>query len=173
MAPFSEVFVTPWLGFFPMLVGLLALAMFALLAATYLTVASADAALREDFRRRALAAEAVVLLLGAVGLFFRGETGLFPILAGAAAVVATGALWKRRYPLARIAVGAQVSLILWGWAATQYPFLIPGALTIRSAAAPDPTLTTLLWVGVIGAALLLPSLGYLMRLFASRESLHD
>ncbi|MFL5563339.1 MAG: cytochrome d ubiquinol oxidase subunit II, partial [Gemmatimonadaceae bacterium] len=39
---FADVFVTPWLDFFPLAVGLLALALFAFLAAVYLTVAARD-----------------------------------------------------------------------------------------------------------------------------------
>jgi cytochrome d ubiquinol oxidase subunit II len=151
----------------------LAVAIFAFLAATYLTVATKDDALREDFRRRALWAALVVVVLGGVGLSLHGDRDIFPILAGAAAVVGIWGLWSRRFRLARLAIGAQVSLILWGWAAAQYPYLIPEILTVRSAAAPRTTLVALLWVMVGGAVILIPSLRYLMRLFASRESLPE
>jgi cytochrome bd ubiquinol oxidase subunit II len=73
-----------------------------------------------------------------------------------------------RRSFARIAAAAQVSLILWGWLIAQYPYLIPPALTIRDAAAPAVTLR-LLAVGLAaGAAILLPSLRYMLRTFKAR-----
>ena len=53
-------FFAPWLAPFPFAVGLFALALCAFLAAMYLTVETPEAALREDFRRRALAAGVAV-----------------------------------------------------------------------------------------------------------------
>jgi cytochrome d ubiquinol oxidase subunit II len=68
--------------------------------------------------------------------------------------------------LARVAVGAQVTLILWGWALAQYPFVIPPALTIRQSAAPGVTLELLL-VGLgVGALVLIPSLRLLFKTFS-------
>jgi cytochrome bd ubiquinol oxidase subunit II len=86
-----------------------------------------------------------------------------------AAVGAIGALWIRRYRLARVAAGVQVSLILWGWALAQYPYLVPPALTIDEVAAPAATLTLLLWALAGGALVLFPSLVYLMRVFKQRR----
>jgi cytochrome bd ubiquinol oxidase subunit II len=175
------VFVAPWLAPFPVTVGLLALALFAQLAATYLTLVTDDAALRNDFRRRALASGAVAfafatlaaalahaepsfanagLLSGPKSVFWLAATGLF-------AATAMWALWRRRFALGRVAVGAQVSLILWGWASGQYPYLVPTAITIREAAAPHATLEVLLWALAGGAVLLIPSLRYLLRTFAA------
>ena len=57
---FAEVYVEPWLAVYPLTVGFLALALFAMLAAVYLALAARDDALREDFRRRALVAAVVV-----------------------------------------------------------------------------------------------------------------
>jgi cytochrome d ubiquinol oxidase subunit II len=179
-APFFDVFVAPWLATFPIAVGVLALTLFALLAATYLTVAARDAALREDFRRRALgsAGAAFVVAFGTLvlsrkaapqmGAGLTAATWSLPLhlVTGTAAVVAIWALWRRRFGLARVAVGAQVSLILWGWAAALFPYLVPPALTIRDAAAPDATLEVLLWLLAAGALILIPSLGYLLRTFA-------
>jgi cytochrome bd ubiquinol oxidase subunit II len=83
----------------------------------------------------------------------------------AAAVAAIGALWTRHYGLARLAAAAQVSLILWGWALAQYPYLVPPTLTIADAAAPGATLTLVLWALAGGALVLFPSLLYLFRIF--------
>lgn len=180
---FLPTFVTPWLAPFPLLVGVLALALVAQLAATYLTLAATDAALRDDFRRRALWSAAVAAALAAgAGVWFHllGPTDPGGLLRGArapvwlvvtAAVAATavGALWRRRYALARLAGCAEVSLILWGWAVAQYPFLLPPTITIDNAAAPRATLTLLLAALIGGAVVLIPSLAYLWRTFEARR----
>ena len=87
------------------------------------------------------------------------------LAAGAAAVTAIWAPWGRRYRLACVAAAGQVSLILWGWALAQYPYLIPSDLTIRAAAAPRITLILILWALTAGGLVLFPSLVYLLRVF--------
>ncbi len=67
--------------------------------------------------------------------------------------------------LARVAAAGQVSLILWGRAPAQYPYLIPPDLTIRAAAAPRITLVLVLWALLAGGLVLFPSLVYLLRVF--------
>ena len=178
-AGFADVFVWPWLAPFPIVVGLFALALFAFLAAVYLTIDASEPALREDFRRRALGAAAAVLVLAAAALAL--STGAAPRVAAgvvtapwsillhvctaAAAIVAIVCLWIRRFHAARLAAAAQVSLILWGWALAQFPFVIPTTLTIRQGAAPRVTLELLALGLSAGAVILLPSLRYLFRTF--------
>jgi len=176
---FAEVFVNPWASPFPAAIGCFALALFAFLAATYLTLDAQDEELREDFRTRALAAAGAVFVCAAVALVLAhsaaprvaiGVVGalLMQAATASAAITAIAALWLRHYRLARIAAAAQVSLILWGWLIAQYPYLIPPALTIRDAAAPPVTLR-LLAVGLAaGAVILLPSLRYMLRTFKAR-----
>ena len=184
VASFTQVFVLPWFAPFPIVVGLFALALFAFLAAVYLTVVATDDALREDFRRRALAMAGVVLVLAAVSLALSfsaapriasGVMGTSWSLAlhactATAAVGAVVALWRRRYSVARVAAAAQISFILWGWAFSQYPFVIPSTLAIRDAAAPRLTLELLLIGLTVGALVLIPSLIYLFRTFAKPVS---
>ena len=114
----------------------------------------------------ALAAIALALSMGAAprvaaGVVTAPWSLLLHVLTGAAALTAIAALWLRRYHLARVAAGAQVSFILWGWAFAQFPFVIPTTLTIRQAAAPRITLELLLTGLAGGAVILLPSLRYL------------
>jgi cytochrome d ubiquinol oxidase subunit II len=176
---FYPPFVAPWLTPFGIAVGVLALCLFTFLAAVYLTLETDHPALQEDWRRRALIAAAAVFVVafGALGLAVadglrmgRGLTtgpaavGLHVVTA-AAAVTAIWALWRRHYRVARVAAVGQVALILWGWALTQYPYLIPPDLTIRSAAAPRVTLVLVLWVLAAGGLVLFPSLIYLFRVF--------
>jgi cytochrome d ubiquinol oxidase subunit II len=178
-AGFVATFVAPWLRPFGVGVGVLTLALFAFLAAVYLTVEAREPALREDFRRRALGAAVAVFVaaFGSLGVALLGApltgraltTGPWaPALhaaTGLAAVIAVWALWRRHYRLARVAAAGQVSLILWGWALAQYPYLIPPDLTIRGAAAPRITLVLVLWALVAGGLVLFPSLIYLLRVF--------
>jgi cytochrome d ubiquinol oxidase subunit II len=176
---FADVFIGPWAAAFPVSVGVFALALFAFLAATYLTVDAEDDGLRDDFRARALMAAAVVFASAATALVLArsaaprvaiGVVGAL-VIQGAtavAAVTAIAALWRRRYRLARMAAAAQVSLILWGWLLAQYPYVIPPALSIRDAAAPPVTLRLLAMGLAAGAAVLLPSLRYLLRTFKGR-----
>jgi cytochrome d ubiquinol oxidase subunit II len=64
-----------------------------------------------------------------------------------------------------VAAGLQVSLIFWGWALAQYPFLVPPDLTIANSAAPASTLRLVLIALGVGGAVLLPSLWYLFQVF--------
>jgi cytochrome d ubiquinol oxidase subunit II len=177
---FAETFITPWFAPFPLAMGALALSMFALLAATYLAAAARDDALRADFRRRGLGAALAVMVVALVGLVIahrdaptlgRGLTtgwAIFPVATGLAALLAIQALRTRRWALARIAAAVQVSLILWGWVAAQYPLLIPPTETMSASAAPRVTLTLLLYALAGGGAILLPALAWLFRLFGRR-----
>jgi len=171
-----------WLRPFPALVGLFACALFAFLAAVYLTV-EARGPLQEDFRRRALWAGGAVFL-GALGaallswqdapLVFRGLTGRawslpLHLATGAAAGTALWALWRRRYPLARLAAAAQVALIVAGWGASQYPWLVVPDVTLSSASAPPATQRLLLAALGLGGLTLFPSLWLLFRVFKGRR----
>ena len=181
-ATFAETFIRPWLASFPLLVGALALLLFAQLAATYLTLVTPDPKLRDDFRRRALGSAIAGLLVAAAaatqssGVWHVAMPMLLPpsaavagmALTGVAAAAALYALWRRHFRLARVACGVEVSLILWLWAVGQFPYLVPATITIRSAAAPAATLETMLWMIGAGVLLLVPSLAYLLRLFSTR-----
>ncbi len=176
---FSATYVTPWLNPFALSVGLFGLVAFAFLAAVYLTLEARERELQEDFRRRALTSgvglflAALLALLLALdgaprvrdGLIFAAWAVPLHLLTAAAAITALGALWARRWRVARVAAAAQVSLILWGWALSQYPYILPPDLSIAGAAAPAVTLRLVLAALVAGAVLLLPSLYYLFRIF--------
>jgi cytochrome d ubiquinol oxidase subunit II len=79
------------------------------------------------------------------------------------------AVWRWRPRLARIAVAAQVALVLWAWAVAQWPYLVPPDVTIAGAAAPESTLVAWLVVVGCGMLLLIPSLGILFAVFKARN----
>jgi cytochrome d ubiquinol oxidase subunit II len=172
-------FFSSWLAPFPFAVGLFALVLFAFLAAVYLTLETNDPALQEDFRRRALFAGVGVGIMALIVFFLAGtgapvvragisQTGWAAALHILTAFFALGAfytLWVRKYYMARFCAAAQVTLILLGWAFSQFPYLIVPDITIASAAAPRITLELLLGALIAGAIVLFPSYYYLFRVF--------
>jgi cytochrome d ubiquinol oxidase subunit II len=167
-----------WLAPFPIAVGFFAAALFAFLAAAYLAV-EAKGELQEDFRRRAIGAGVAVFVAAVVagvlswveaplvfiGLTRRGFSLPLHVATAIAAVTAFVALFRRRYRLARAAAAAQVTLIVLGWGAAQYPYLVVPGLTLTEAAAPRATLVPVLWALAAGAVVLFPSLYLLFRVF--------
>jgi cytochrome bd ubiquinol oxidase subunit II len=176
-------FLRPWLGPFPFAVGLFALVLFAFLAAVYLTVEAEDEALCEDFRKRALAAAGVVGALALTvylmshdaaplvrtGLTQRPWSWLLQIVTGVFLLGTIGALWRRRFHLARVLAVGQVALILSGWALALYPFLVPPDISVTQAAAPLSVLRPVLGGTAIGLLILVPSFLYLFRVFKGRN----
>jgi cytochrome d ubiquinol oxidase subunit II len=172
-------FISQWLGAFPFAIGFWTLALFAFLAAVYLTNETEEMDLREDFRRRALGAGMAVALMALVSFILaeRGapliRSGLskewwsipFQIATGLFSVGALAAVWKRRYRLARVLAMAQITFIIAGWGLAQFPFLIGPDLTFTNSAAPDSVLRVLIQALAAGAILLFPSLWYLFRIF--------
>jgi len=158
--------------------GLFACALFAFLAATYLAV-EAEGALRDDFRARALVGGVAVFITAVVAaalswseapVVFHGLTGRrwsLPLHAATAvaAVGAFAALLGRHFRLARLAAAAQAALIVLGWGASQYPYLVVPDVTLASASGPRATQVALLVALAAGALTLFPSLYLLFRVF--------
>jgi cytochrome d ubiquinol oxidase subunit II len=177
-------FFETWLQPFPIAIGLFALALCALLAATYLTVEVEDSALRDDFRRRALGAGVAVGALALVAFLLSGSgaprvraalaerpwSWPFHAATGAAAVTALAALYARRFRLARAAVAAQTVLIILGWGLAQMPYLIVPDLTLAAASASARTQRLLLIALAAGLPVLAPSLWLLFRVFKSARN---
>jgi cytochrome d ubiquinol oxidase subunit II len=169
-----------WTGPTSILIGTLAVAVSAYLAAVYL---SADAArmgerdLESYFRTRALTSGVLAGAIAVGGLFvvrsdarplFDGLVsggGLVALIASAVAGAATLALvWRRRYEPARVTAGLAVAAVVAGWALAQKPVLLPG-LTVEQAAAPHDTLVAITIAVLAGAVVLLPSLALLFGLY--------
>ena len=177
-------FFAGWLTPFALACGLFALALFAFLAATYLTVdPSAEPNVQNDFRLRALwsgsalAPIAFVVFItskqGAPAMYHGLTQWWAPLLIGTTlcfAIAALSSLWLRRFAVARVAAIGEVTLILGGWSLSQYPKLITPDVTIFNAAAPAITLRLLIYALVAGAVVLFPSLFFLFRIFKGKES---
>lgn len=181
---FVSSFVWTWLRPFPVCVGFFALILFAFLASVYLTLEVEDALLKEDFRKRALVSSVLVFLMAVLVFLLAGDdaphiryvltnsiwTWPLHLATGLFAIGAIASLWMRKYDLARIFTVFQVSLILWGWALAQFPFLVRPAITIYAAAAPKITLELLLGALIAGALLLFPSFYYLFVVFKTKKT---
>ncbi|MFN3653051.1 MAG: cytochrome d ubiquinol oxidase subunit II [Armatimonadota bacterium] len=167
----------PWLTPFCWSLGALSLAICAYVAAVYLTLET-EGETQEDFRRRALWAAAVMAALAALtALVARWDAPRFwealaqprvaPIqaLAVVLAALSAWAVYRRRYRLGRFAAAGQVALVVIGWGAAQYPYLVYPAYTLQETAAPDATLSFVLWTLVPGGLLLIPSLALLFYVF--------
>ena len=180
---FVTVFVAPWLTPFSLAVGVFTLALFGYLAAVYLTLEAHDTEERAAFRIRALVSATTVGVLAATVLVLAAPEVRLGLIASPWAVplhVATGAsaigtfvfLWFERFQHARVAVAAQVGLILWGWALAHYPYAIRPHLTLAESAAPANVQILLLQVLGVGAVILLPSLLFLFGIFGPRGAQH-
>jgi cytochrome bd ubiquinol oxidase subunit II len=71
----------------------------------------------------------------------------------------------RRYLLVRLTSALAVTAIIWGWAAAQYPYMLPPDVDYTAAQATHAVLVATLVVTGIGALVLLPSLAWLLVLF--------
>ena len=180
----SASFWTTWTTPFALACGAFALGLCTVLAATYLTVEAQtanDAPLVEAFRNRAIISGAITAAIGLVAailayfeapILWRGLVGKALPLSLAAVLIGlatAGALFRRRYRAARILVAGEAVFILAAWAVGLAPYLVVPDLTIDNAASPPITQALLLITSVIGLALILPSLWFLLAVFKGKN----
>jgi len=173
--------ITSWLNPTSAVTGGFAVVACAFVASSYLVVDArrgGDEVLVAYFRRRAMASAVLAGVLSIVGLavlhsdaltLYARLTGRALPLVALAAIAGLASLflaWRRHYALLRIAAAGAVAAVLWAWGAAQFPDLLPGALTIRDAAAPHATLVATAVCTAVGMVLLIPSLVLLFRLFS-------
>jgi cytochrome bd ubiquinol oxidase subunit II len=174
-----------WTSAVPLLTAGLALVMCAFLAASYLTVESADAGDRElesIFRSRAILFGVVAGLLALVGLAvvrahapvlwagMRARGLPLVSLSASAGCASIATLLRRRYRVSRLCSALAVAAVVWGWGASQWPYLIVPGLTVRAASAPANVVRLVLGCSIAGAAILVPSLLLLFRIFKSSRA---
>ena len=175
-------FLETWFQPFPLIVGVLALSLFAYLSACYLAIEADESQLKEDFRNRALFSGFVALIVAFATYVVAGNSaqgirdglsrplvGFIELCAAVASLVAFHSLWVRRFNRARIASVTQVTLILMGWGVAQYPWMVRPDLTISNSAAPESVVSSLLGALALGALVLFPSLALLLWIFKSHR----
>ncbi|MEO6097742.1 MAG: cytochrome d ubiquinol oxidase subunit II [Fibrobacteria bacterium] len=184
---YLDGYVLPWLRPFPLALGAFTVCLFAFLAAVYLIGEAPAGPIRKRFARRARVASLVAVVCGG-GVFWAAESDGIP-LAGqftrswpalACVMVATAilpVLWLaliREWGWAsRMLAGGQIAVILAAWFVVRFPVLVKlregGDLTFFNSHAPAATLYQLGWALTVGAALILPALYYLLRVFKSED----
>jgi cytochrome d ubiquinol oxidase subunit II len=168
--------VSSWLNPTSILIGILAVATAAYLAAVYL---AADAVrigrsdLAAAFRLRALvsAVASGAVAIGGLAVLRQDARPLWDGLtsgSGVAAVTVSSVagaatlwlVWHNRFEPARLSASVAVAAIIAGWALAQRPTFLKG-LTIEQAAAGRSSLIAVIVSVALGAVLLVPSLGLL------------
>jgi cytochrome d ubiquinol oxidase subunit II len=165
-----------WLNPTSVLVGTLAVAAGAYVAAVFLVTAAHrhhDEVLEGYFRRRALAAGIVIGGLSIAGLLvlsadapglYAGLTGRGLVLIAASIVLGSTSLVLLARGATRgirVVAAAAVTAIVWGWGWAQFPAILPGSLSIAGAAAPPGTLSALIVIAIAAALTIGPSLAAL------------
>jgi cytochrome d ubiquinol oxidase subunit II len=170
---------TSWLNPTSAVIGVLAVATAAYLAAVYLAadaVRTREPGLAQAFRTRALVAGLVAGAFALAAPFVLREdapsiwdgltsgAGLVAMIVSAVAGVGTLALvWHRHFEPARYSAAVAVAAVVAGWPLAQSPEFLPG-LTVNEAAAGDSTIVAVLISVAAGALVLVPSLTLLFRL---------
>ncbi len=168
-----------WLTPFAISCGVFAQALFAFLAAVYLTLDTRDHPdLQMDFRNRGLVSGLFLAPIAFLVFWLSRENapiiyedltswwGPWLLLATSlCALTALWGLWRLRFGIARFAAVGQVALILLGWGLAQFPYLVVPEMTFELVAAPSITLRLVLIVLAVGSVVLLPSFYYLFWVF--------
>jgi cytochrome d ubiquinol oxidase subunit II len=171
--------VSSWLNPTSLLVGALAVATSAYIAAVFLAADAArigDHDLERRLRVRALAAGIIAGAIAIAGIAVLSSDAhplyhrllhsdalggaIVSILAG---VVTLELIRRSRFEVARYTAATAVAAVIAAWALAQNPVLLRG-LTVQQAAAPHDTLVAVSVAVLAGAVVLFPSLAMLFRL---------
>lgn len=185
---FWEAFIAPWFNWFSFSVGLFTVTLFTFLAAVYLIGESQSDQQRSAFitsaRRLNIAAVVIgIFVFASADLAGLSLLSLFieswvAILMVALATLLLPAIWRslnwRKVIWSRFLAATQVIAILMAWFWVQYPIVINRIegiddLTFYNSAAPETTLTQLVWALVVGSSIILPFLFYLMKIFKGSQ----
>lgn len=175
-------YLTGWISSLTVFTGFYAIGMCAYLAAVYL---AREAALAKDddltqlWRQRSLSTGLWMGLLSIGGLVTVGLEApalaeeilsrgwplvVVSLLCGIGSLIE---IWRSNFMRAVVASAGAVAAVVWGWAVSQYPLIVPPTITSEVSQAPDNVLWAMLAIITVGALLLFPSLAYLLYLFKS------
>src|ERR1700722_1328741 len=154
-----------WLNATSIVIGALAVATSAHLAAVYLAADAAhdqESELERSFRQRALGSGAIAGALAIASVFvlngddhrlfdslLSGRALPAVIVSALAGLAALGVVFERRYEMARYAASLAVAAIIAGWALARWPTILPN-LTVDQAAAGHDTLVSVVVVVLAG-----------------------
>jgi len=183
-ADYYEAFIAPWFNVFSFSVGLFTVTLFTFLSAVYLIGENRDPRQQATFTIFARRLNIAAVIIGSL-VFFSAEFEGLPLLSHFAeswfavgmVVVATlllPAIWwaliYARVWWSRLFAAMQVVAILLAWFWVQHPVMVNrqegfADLTFYNTAAPEATLTQLVWALIVGSCIILPFLFYLMKTF--------
>lgn len=159
-----------WLTPFSVLTGVAVVVGYALLGATWLNLKTSGELQAHARRMAMIFGVAMLVLIGVVSLWspfireiyferwFQWPTAFFsalvPLLLGICALVLWHGLTTDKHLQPFLAALGLFVLSFMGLGISFYPYMVPGALTIAEAAAPESSLKFLLW----GAAILVPTI---------------
>jgi cytochrome d ubiquinol oxidase subunit II len=165
-----------WINPTSILGGVLAVAVCAYLAAAYMVRDAerfGDDDMADYFRRRAIGAAVVTGAIALAGIWvlyddaryvFDGLTSralAFVIVSAICGLGSIVLLGKAAHRWARLLAAGAVASVVIAWGVAQWPYMLPETVKVSQAAAPDPTLWTVLAVFLVAAVTILPSLGLL------------
>jgi cytochrome d ubiquinol oxidase subunit II len=183
---FEGSFLTDWISPFSIFCGAFAVTLCGYLAAVYLAREAGlqgPESLAALWRRRALRAGAATGVLALAGLplmawgapeLWAGFSGKVLMLTGLFALASLGSLGAVATGRPQLAVGCSglaAALVVAGWGLAQYPLLIPPAISVASARAPEGTMRALAWCVAVGGVLTAPALLLLFSIFKSEKAL--
>jgi cytochrome d ubiquinol oxidase subunit II len=180
---FYQRFVNPWLGLFPLTLGVFMVLLFAYLAAVYLAGEPSDDDSGTEFIRYSKRLLVALVAFGLVVFFAAEVEGLHlfrlylnswisivsAVFASLLIPASLISLKKGFKNITRLVAGAQTGAILIGWFGIQYPVLVSlkntESLTVFNTVAPDKTLLMMIIALVVGLAVVIPLLIYLLKVF--------
>ncbi len=171
---------TSWINPMSVLGGVLAVVACAYIAAV-LVARDAERSGLDDlasyFRARALVSGVLAGGVALVGTFvvrmdapvlYEGLTrpaGVIVVgLSAAAGVASLVSIYRHSTRASRVLAILATAGILWGWAVGQFPWLLPGMLTVEQGAASEPVLVALLVAFVAAGVIAVPALLWLLTL---------
>lgn len=185
---FVSAYVKPWFNWFSLSVGIFTATLFSFLAASFLIPEVDQEQTREQFRRNALVTNWLVVVAGGlvfVGglvdgadfilLFISHPLSIACVTLATTTLIVLGVTIRRKSDqLSRILAAIQVALIVLGWLAMQFPYVVRhegGGISLVEAAAPQSVLVVLGTALAGGVVLILPALAYLIWVFKYRKGL--
>jgi len=165
-----------WINPTSILGGVLAVTVCAYLAAVYMVHDArrfGDDGMAEYFRRRAIVAAVVTGAVAAGGIWVLHDDARYVfdglmsralplvIISAICGIGSIVALLHKQHRGARVLAAGAVVAVVGGWGVAQWPYMLPESLKVTQAAAPEPTLITVLVVFIVAAVVILPSLALL------------
>ncbi len=182
-ASFADKFIAPWFNFFSLSLGIFLVLLFAYLAAIYLTGETKNADEQKLFYKLFIRLNVLLVISGGLvfitaqlhGLsllqeYFNSTGSIICLII--ATLMIPGiilSLKNNKHLFSRVFSGIQVSAIILGWFAVQFPTIISVSndtqLTIHNTAATEKTLLMLNLALIVGLLIIIPLLLFLFKTF--------